>query len=546
MRRRGLRAALVLAAALALRSAALAQFPMPSITPPAPAESEAADPYGRETPRGCLFGFFRAVQQGSYPTAAAYLQIPPSLQSSREAIARQLQVVFDRRFVTVNMDRISRTPRGNLDDGLSPELERVGEVRGGDGFIEVVLVRREAGEGAAPIWLISWETIRQCRQIYDGLRLTNVDHLLPAALVKTRLGAMPLWQILAFLVLLVVLFPIAWILVAAVVGLTRLLRRRGPKSGTVATLAGSARSPATLILTLLLHRVCVNFLGVPVLYRLYYDRVILVLLFAGMFWFLSRLIDVVNRNLVARAVQATGASRSATLTFARRALKLVAFVVVLILALAAFGVNLTATLAGLGIGGLALAFAAQKSLENVFGGLAVLAEKALRVGDTCKVGNYLGEVEDITLWATRIRTNERVLVSIPNGIVMASPIENLTARDRFWFHPIVGVSYETRPGQMRRILESLTKMLADDPRVQDETSRVRFLALGASSLDVEMFAYVRSPTYADFLAVQQELLLKTLDIVEQAGTSIAFPSHTVYLRKDAGGADTPGGADSAS
>ena len=544
MRRRTL--VFLVAAAAAIASPALAQFPMPSITPPAPAEGETADPYGRETPRGCLFGFFRAEQQGSWATAAAYLQIPPSLESSREAIAHQLQVVFDRRFVTVNMDRISRNPRGNLDDGLAPEREKVGEVRGTDGFIDVVLVRRDATEGGPAIWLISWETIRQCRQVYDRLRLTDIENRIPAPLVKTRLGAMPLWQILAFFVLLVVLFAVAWVVVAAIVGLVHLLRRRGSKGGVVATFAGSARSPATLILTLLMHRVCVNFLGVPVLYRLYYDRVILVLLFAGMFWLLSRVIDVVNRNLVARAVQATGASRSATLTFARRALKLVAFVIVLILALAAFGVNLTATLAGLGIGGLALAFAAQKSLENVFGGLAVLAEKALRVGDTCKVGNYLGEVEDITLWATRIRTNERVLVSIPNGIVMASPIENLTARDRFWFHPIVGVSYETRPEQLRRILESLTKMLAEDPRVIDESSRVRFLALGASSLDVEMFAYVRAPTYPEFLAVQQELLLKTLDVVERAGTSIAFPSHTVYLRKDAGGADTPGGADSAS
>jgi len=299
------------------------------------------------------------------------------------------------------------------------------------------------------------------------------------------------------------------------------------------TWAGSARSPATLILTLLLHRVCVNFLGVPVLYRLYYDRVILVLVFAGLFWLLSRLIDAVNRNLVARAVTTTGASRSATLTFARRALKLVAFVVVLIVALAAFGVNLTATLAGLGIGGLALAFAAQKSLENIFGGLAVLAEKALRVGDTCRVGAYLGEIEDITLWATRMRTNDRTLVSIPNGIVMASPIENLTARDRFWFHPVVGLSYETRPDQMRRILGELEKMLAADPRVQDENARVRFLALGASSLDVEMFAFVRVSTFPEFLAAQQELLLRTLDIVAAAGAEIAFPSRTVYLRGDA-------------
>jgi len=535
MRRNRLRVFLALAAALALRAAAAAQFPMPSITPPAPPELETADPYGRETPRGCLFGFFQAAQHGNFQTAANYLQIPPSLEGSRQAIARQLQVVFDRRFVTVNMDRVSRNPRGTLDDGLAPEQEKVGEVRGDAGFIDVILVRREATEGALPTWLISWETIRQCRQIYDRLNLRDVDESLPPVLVKTRIGAMALWQILAFVLLLVVLFAVCWLIVAACVGILHLVRR---KRGGSMTWTALARSPATLILTLVLHRVCVVFLGIPVLYRVYYDRVILVLLFAGMFWLLSRLIDAVNRNLVARAVTTTGASRSATLTFARRALKIIAFVIVLILAMAAFGVNLTATLAGLGIGGLALAFAAQKSLENIFGGLAVLAEKALRVGDTCKVGAFTGEVEDITLWATRIRTNERVLVSIPNGIVMASPIENLTARDRFWFHPIVGLSYETKPDQMRRILESLQKMLADDRRIVEENMRVRFLALGASSLDIEMFAYVRAPTYAEFLAVQQELLLKTLDIVEQTGTSIAFPSHTVYLRRDAGGADS--------
>ena len=126
-------------------------------------------------------------------------------------------------------------------------------------------------------------------------------------------------------------------------------------------------------------------------------------------------------------------------------------------------------------------------------------------------------------------------MSIPNGIVMASPIENLTARDRFWFRPVLGLSYDTKPDQMRRIIDALQKMLAADPRIIDETSRVRFLALGASSLDVEVFAYVRAPTFPEFLAVQQELLLRTLDIVEEAGATIAFPSRTVYLRADARG-----------
>ncbi len=210
------------------------------------------------------------------------------------------------------------------------------------------------------------------------------------------------------------------------------------------------------------------------------------------------------------------------------------FVLVVLLALPFFGVNITATLAGLGIGGLVLAFAAQKSLENVFGGFAILSDRPLSVGDTCRIGGQLGEIEDITLWATRLRTNERTVVSIPNAAVMTGQIENLTSRDKFWFHPTVGLAYETTPAQMRAVLEGIRSLIAADPRVETEGSRVRFARLGASSLDIDVFAYVWTATYGEFLAVQEELLLSTLDIVERVGTSVAFPSQTVYVRPDAG------------
>jgi MscS family membrane protein len=203
---------------------------------------------------------------------------------------------------------------------------------------------------------------------------------------------------------------------------------------------------------------------------------------------------------------------------------------VILLALPAFGVNVTATLAGLGIGGLVLAFAAQKSLENVFAGLAMLADKPLAVGDTCRIAGQLGEVEDVTLWATRVRTNERTVVSIPNGAVMAGQIENLTRRDKFWFHPTIGLAYETTAAQMRQVLEGIRYLLEVEARVETEGSRARFARLGASSLDIDVFAYVRIGTYAEFLGVQEELLLRILDIVERAGTSVAFPTQTVHVR----------------
>ena len=299
----------------------------------------------------------------------------------------------------------------------------------------------------------------------------------------------------------------------------------------------SARSPVTFLLTLLLHRIAMTWLGMPALYRLYYDRVLLVLALAGLMWLLSRLIDTLNRRVLARVAPAGAAAQHSTLTLARRSLKLVAFVIVVLVGLASFGVNLTATLAGLGIGGLALAFAAQKTLGNLFGGVAVLAENALKVGDTCRIGGQLGRgrgrhpVVDPDPDARSAR-----VVSIPNGVVMESQIENLSRRDKFWFHPTVGLVYGTTAEQMRKVLEGARRMLAVDPRVENEGARVRFLRLAESSLDVEIFAYVHAATMPEFLAVQEELLLGILSIVEDAGTSVAFPSRTVYV---AGGGAAP-------
>ena len=156
-------------------------------------------------------------------------------------------------------------------------------------------------------------------------------------------------------------------MVGAVGLLLRLLRPRQP-GVPVGQWVASARSPVTFLLTLLLHRIAMTWLGMPALYRLYYDRVLLVLALAGLMWLLSRLIDNLNRRVLARVAPAGAAARNSTLTLARRSLKLAAFVIVVLVGLASFGVNLTATLAGLGIGGLALAFAAQKTLGNLFGG----------------------------------------------------------------------------------------------------------------------------------------------------------------------------------
>jgi MscS family membrane protein len=541
------RVAAIVLLALAVSIPAAGQFsfsPPGSASSPTPTPAEpAADPYGRETPHGCFFGFLHAAEKGNYELAATFLQIPASMTKEREEIARQVQVVFDHRLDTSRLDLVSRNPLGSEDDALGPGRERVAELRVENGRVDVVLVRVEE-LGAPPIWQISWETLRECRRIYRELDVPDIGGKLPGFLTNIRVGAMPLWQVATFVLLLPLLFAVSWLVVTLVFALVRLVRRRQTAADT-SWWAPGARSPATALLTLLLHRTAVEWLGMPALYRLFYNRILAVLFFLGLYWLLSRLVDALDRRVISRFVPAASTARHTTLTLVRRTLKLLAFVVVFLIGLASFGVNLTATLAGLGIGGLVLAFAAQKSLENLFGGVAVLTDRALGVGDTCRIaGGQQGEVEDITLWATRIRTQERTVLSIPNGSVMAAQIENISRRDKFWFHPVVGLDYATTATQLEQVLAGLRAMLAGEPRVQTRDARVQLVRLGASSLDIEVSAYVRAADSPTFQAIQEELLLKTLRIVEETGTSLAFPSQSVYLRSEAPdrgsvGASTP-------
>jgi MscS family membrane protein len=217
----------------------------------------------------------------------------------------------------------------------------------------------------------------------------------------------------------------------------------------------------------------------------------------------------------------------------RRLLKGVAVVIALLAGLAVFGVDLTATLAGLGIGGVALAFASQKTLENVFSGMLVLSDRSIVVGDFCQIGKYTGEVVDVGLRSMQLRTVSRTVVYVPNGTLATMEVENLSRRDKFLFNPTVGLRYETTLEQIQRVASDIKASLTTDTRVENATLRARLVRFGAYSLDVEVFAYVTAADYPSFLGVQEELLMRIMGIVKYAGAELAFPSQTMYVRTDA-------------
>jgi MscS family membrane protein len=265
--------------------------------------------------------------------------------------------------------------------------------------------------------------------------------------------------------------------------------------------------------------------------RLFWTFMASTMAVVGLTWLILYLIDAGADIIERRRPEAANAviRLSATLM---KALAVVVGLVVIFYYFA--GINLTAVVAGLGIGGIAVAFAAQKTIENFFGGLFLVWDKPIRLGDYCKAGEHAGTVEHIGLRSTQIRTLARTVVSIPNGQLSSISVENFALRDRFLFKHTLNLRYETTADQLRFILARIRELLYQHPRVDSTTARVRFVGLGQSSLDVEVFAYVFETVQESFLAVQEDLLLRIMDLVEAGGSGFAFPSQTLYMSKDEG------------
>ena len=217
--------------------------------------------------------------------------------------------------------------------------------------------------------------------------------------------------------------------------------------------------------------------------------------------------------------------------------RLISLVIVILLAVAAaeaIGFPVAPLVAGLGVGGLAIALAVRPTIENVIGGLTLFADRPVRVGDFCRYGEDIGTVEQIGLRSTRIRTLEQSLVTVPNSEFSQMHLDNFTARRTRLLHTTLQLRYETTPEQMRFLLAKLRELLIAHPMVTPDPARVRFVGYAAFSKNVEVFAYLRCQDQDTFLAIQEDLLIRMEDLVREAGSGFAFPSSTTYLARDAG------------
>lgn len=197
--------------------------------------------------------------------------------------------------------------------------------------------------------------------------------------------------------------------------------------------------------------------------------------------------------------------------------------------LSGLGYPVTSLIAGLGIGGLAVGLGAQKTLENLFGAFALAVDQPFREGDFVKVDDFVGTVESIGMRSTRVRTLDRTVISIPTGKLADSPLESFAARDRIRLAFTLGLVYGTTVAQVREVLAGLEEVLRKHPRIWPGAVVVRFKEHAASSLDIEVMAWLMTTDYAEFQKIREDVLLGFTHVVERARTSFAFPTRTVHL-----------------
>jgi MscS family membrane protein len=235
-------------------------------------------------------------------------------------------------------------------------------------------------------------------------------------------------------------------------------------------------------------------------------------------------VNAVAEHLTLRRIAAGHVSAGVSLLrVGRRLIDVVIVLAGVLVTLRHFGVDPTPLLAGLGVGGIAVALAAQKTLENIIAGASLIFDQAVRVGDFLKVGEVQGTVDHIGLRSTRIRTLDRSIVSVPNSQIANMSLETLSARDKFWFHPVVGLRQGTTDAQMQIVLDGIRQVLLRQAAVDPDSIRVRLQRLGPISFDIEVSAYVLAPDWARFLEIQEGLLRRITEIVRASGAEMAGP-----------------------
>jgi len=478
----------------------------------------------QDTPRNAVFAFITLAREGNWKAAGALLEPPADgwpEGESPERIARALKTILDTR-LWIDFDALpdGRTGKGDLDAEGRVSL---GEIANEGAAIEVNLLRSNDE------WFFAPETVAAVPAVSRSIGSWWTTAL-PAFFSDVRLAEIELWQWIG-------LALIAAIGLLVGMSVSRTLRSGADSdalrgSGVFAPTVRAIATPLGFLLSFVAMRLAEGWLALSVPARENLSlglraASILVIAWAVVRWIRAMSV-ILERKLEARGIsEAVGIVRIGRVVAA-----LLVYLLGVSAALQIFGLDLSAVIAGLGIGTAALALASQQTLGNLFGGASVLADRVLKPGDTVNIGGTIGTVERIGIRSTQVRTLDRTLLVIANGDLAQSRVEKLSERDAFRLSAVLGIRYETTATQMRRIVGDIRALLENDAMVDPASVRVHFLVFNNSSLDIDIKALIQTDDPAKYRVTLERFNLSFMEIVARHGSGFAFPSQTVYLARD--------------
>ncbi len=484
--------------------------------PASTATASAPEQEDPDSPRTSVRSFLYLCRHGRYDEAARYLDIAPAQQKRSAELAQKLSVVLAER-VWIDPEKLSPHSRGS-----GAGYEEVGRVTDDTGTVSIRLVRHEPkGADDEARWIFAQATVQAIDGLYAKLNGRWITDILPPALLRLGPKSLYWWQWIA-LPLLAFVCWVAGRVLAWVTGLVvAIVLSRWPWSPRV---LARLRRPIGMAWAVAIFSTLLPYLALTLRAEDLLERVIRALAWLSFFWALFRAATVAGGEVLRADWAATRPSVRSFTSVGVKLGKVVVASLASMVALSELGYPVTSVVAGLGIGGVALALAAQKTMADLFGSVAILADQPFRVGDTIRVDGIEGTVESIGLRSTRMRTIERTLVIIPNGKLADMRIESLGDRDRIRFAAKLQVSRDATRDQLAGIVEAIRARLLTHALVKREDLHVRLGGLGDQSYDIDVAAPIETRDWVEFARVREELLLACIACVESAGTRLALPT----------------------
>ncbi|MCL2725481.1 MAG: mechanosensitive ion channel family protein [Polyangiaceae bacterium] len=495
--------------------------------PGASLDKSAPDDEAPDSPRANYRAFLDLCDRGRYGDAARYLAVPRGMEARGAELARKLHDVLSER-LWIDPDRLSPSSDGNKNDNLSADTEELGTLKDDkERTVAIRLIRRDPRSvDDEPRWVFARSTVQNIDSLYATLKARWLRDRLAAPLLERGWYALYYWQWIALPALALLCLGVGRAL-AWIGGLVVL--RLSAKWKWSRALVHALRRPVTMGLALALFWVTVPYFALTLLAEDTLARLLRALGYLAFFWALLLLVRFAGAEMTrAPWAQSRPTVRSFTSVGVKLGKVMVAVLAAMV-ALSELGYPVTSIVAGLGLGGVALALAAQKTVENLFGSLSILADQPFTVGETIRFDTVEGTVENIGLRSTRVRTADRTLVVIPNGKLADMRIESLGPRDRIRFSTKVQLARSTPTKTIHDVVDEIRAMLKAHPRIYKQDVLVYFTGIAESSFDIDVIALVETRSFEEFTTIRGDLILSIIGIVEHAETTLAVPTRSLIV-----------------